>query len=90
MHIKISRRLNRVTESRAGQVNSGIVRRQPVSVSCALVDRNLNPMEDEMSHLQRREVIIGAAAAVVPAILGSTGASLAADKIKPPAQAPLS
>ena len=37
-----------------------------------------------MTHLQRREVIIGlAAAAAVPAILGRTGAALAADKIKP-------
>jgi nicotinamidase/pyrazinamidase len=41
-------------------------------------------MEDEMTHLQRREVIIGlAAAAAVPAILGRTEAVLANDKIKP-------
>ena len=37
-----------------------------------------------MTHLRRREVIIGlAAAAAAPAILGRTGAVLAADKIKP-------
>ena len=37
-----------------------------------------------MTHLQRRKVIIGlAAAAVVPDILGGTGSTLAADKIKP-------
>jgi nicotinamidase/pyrazinamidase len=41
-------------------------------------------MEDEMTHLQRREVIIGlAAAAAFPASLVRTGAALAADKIKP-------
>ena len=37
-----------------------------------------------MTHLQRRKVIIGlAAATAVPAIFGRTGAILAADKIKP-------
>jgi hypothetical protein len=48
-------------------------------------------MEDEMTHLQRRKVIFGlAAAAAVPAILGRTGATLAADKIKPTESSPLS
>ena len=43
-----------------------------------------------MTYLQRREVIIGlAAAAAVPAILARTRAALATDKIKPSASSAL-
>src|SRR5579863_10245117 len=52
--------------------------------------RRVNPMEENMTYLQRREVVFGlAGVALAPITIGRAGTALAADKIKPGASSAL-
>ena len=59
--------------------------------TCASIDLpGVNPMEVNMTYLQRREVVFGlAGVAVAQTLFGRAGAALAADKIKPSASSAL-